>query len=278
MTGREAMKKAARMLDAAGREDAERAARLLLEESLGVSTAGLIQALGRDYTDDVLKGFMDMAGRAAAGEPVQYILGRWDFYGYSFKCDSRALVPRPETERLVEAVLAAMPKDETLDVMDAGAGTGCIGITIKLKRSASRVVLCDISRDALSLARENADALHADVTLLEADMRLPFPGGLYDVIVSNPPYINAADMKRLSTSISEYEPYKALYGGEDGLDFVRVLVLRAEDSLKPQGRLFVEIGYDQADRALELMKTAGLEACAIPDYSGILRVISARKV
>lgn len=278
MTGREAMKQAARRLAASGMENAERAARLLLEEALGVSTAGLIQALGRDYTAEQLRAFMDMAARAERGEPVQYVLGHWDFYGRSFKCDRRALIPRMETERLAEAALAALPKDGSPAVMDAGCGTGCIGVTIKLLRPHAHVTLCDVSADALSLTRENAEALGAGVELLEADMREPFPGGPYDMIVSNPPYVNAADMARLSTSICHYEPHTALFGGADGLDFVRALALRAGDSLRAGGSLLVEIGYDQAGQALELMGTAGLSAEAIPDYSGILRVISARKV
>lgn len=278
MTGREALKRAARSLEAAGRDDADRAARLLMEEALGVSTAGLIQALGREYAGDSLKRYFDMVARASAGEPVQYILGRWDFYGYSFRCDRRALIPRPETERLVEAALAAIPKDRPLTVMDAGCGTGCIGITLKLLRPQACVSLCDISRDALSLARENAEALGAAVSLAEADMRQPLPGGPYDIIVSNPPYINTADMKMLCATVREHEPHTALFGGEDGMDFIQALAMRAGDSLKADGRLFIEIGYDQAERALKLMNTAGLAAGAIPDYSGILRVIDARKV
>lgn len=277
MTGREALNWAARLLVKAGRDDCAGMARRFLEEALGVPPAGLLSAMDEPLEDGRLHAFAAMADRAAGGEPLQYIIGHWDFYGRTFQCDRRALIPRPETELLVEAALKAMPANETLSVLDAGCGTGCIGITIKLERPDAAVALCDISGNALALARENAGSLHADISMLEADMRLPFPGGPYDMIVSNPPYVSAREMNLLPREIRNYEPPLALLGGEDGMDFIRELVKRAEDSLKPGGRMLMEVGCGQADRAMELLRASGMDAEAMPDYAGIPRVVSAGK-
>jgi release factor glutamine methyltransferase len=276
MTVRQVLNGAQLRLTAAGLED-DRAARVLLEEALGVSPTGLITALTQEMDSGRLTTFEAMVERAARNEPVQYIIGKWDFYGRTFKTDRRALVPRPETELLAEAALAAMPTGAGLRVLDAGCGTGCIGISIKLERPAARVTLIDISGEALALAGENAALLGAEVELVAADMRLKLPGGPYDIIVSNPPYINAADMAELAPVVRDHEPRLALFGGEDGLDFIRALADRAGDSLQANGAMFIEVGYDQAAVAIKLLKQAGVDADALPDYSGVLRVIAARK-
>jgi release factor glutamine methyltransferase len=277
MTGREALNWAARLLVNAGRDDCAGMARRMLEDALGISAAELIGAMEEPVDDARLHAFRAMADRAAGGEPLQYVLGRWDFYGRAFRCDGRALIPRPETELLVEAALAAMPAGEALSVLDAGCGTGCIGLTVKLERPAASVALCDISQDALALARENAGLLRADVSMLCADMREPLPGGPYDVIVSNPPYVSEREMGLLPREIRGFEPELALLGGRDGMDFLRALVDRAGDGLKPGGRLFMEVGCGQAGEAVRLLKNAGMAARALPDYAGIPRVVAAGK-
>ncbi len=277
MTAREALAWAAGRMAQSGVEDGRRAAQLLLTEASGLDHAALLLALDQPLEERALAGFTQMADRAAAGEPVQYILGRWDFYGRTFLTDRRALIPRPETERLVEEALALIPAGRPRAVVDVGCGTGCIGITLKLERPEASVTLLDVSGEALALAAENAATLHVEAALVQADMRSPLPGGPYDVIASNPPYINGADMAGLSANVREHEPHLALYGGADGLEFVRALALRAVESLKGGGWLFVEIGYDQAEMAVAIMKAAGLDARAIPDYAGVLRVVAARK-
>lgn len=278
MTVREALAWAAGRINPNDRENGRQAALFLLQEATGLCGAPFYDSLEQQLPPQALAEFQDYVGRAASGEPVQYILGHWEFYGYRFKTDQRALIPRPETERLVEEALRAIPDAQPSDVIDAGCGTGCIGITVKLKRPLIRMTVCDVSREALALAGENAASLGANVKLLQADMRQCIPGGPYDAILSNPPYINSADMETLPCNVRCHEPRLALHGGVDGLDFVRALADRAFDSLKTGGRLLVEIGYDQAERALRLMELAGLEASAIPDYAGIPRVITARKV
>jgi release factor glutamine methyltransferase len=277
MTGREAWKKAARLLASAGRDDCTGSARRMLEEALGVSPAELVGVMDLPVDDDQAHGFFSMAGRAAVGEPLQYVIGRWDFYGRPFRCDRRALIPRPETELLVEAALKAMPPGEPFFVMDAGCGTGCIGISVKLERPQAIVSLCDVSAGALALSRENAELLGADVSILRADMRHPFPGGPYDVILSNPPYVAAHEMDALPREIREHEPVVALLGGEDGMEYIRALAERAADDLRSGGWMFVEVGCGQAGAAGELFAAAGLHVDTFPDYAGIPRVVAARK-
>ena len=277
MTLRQALHETGQNLRSAGVEGADSIARLLLEEAGSFTYAALVASMDAPLNDGCLRSYRAMAERAARGEPVQYVLGHWDFYGRRFQTDARALIPRSETELLVEAALAAMPAGRALRVMDAGAGTGCIGITVKLERPCSRVTLCDVSADALALVRENAALLGAEIELLLADMRMPFPGAPYDVIISNPPYIDAVDMARLSPNVADYEPRLALYGGEDGLDLIRALASRAIDSLRDAGRMFVEIGYNQADAAAAIFREAGIQAAVRPDYAGIPRILAARK-
>ncbi len=277
MTAREAIAWAATQLKQAGMEDSRRIAMVLLEGSARLNASTLFLTPDLAVPDDALASFRLMVERACTHEPVQYILGRWDFYGRTFRTDRRALIPRPETERLVEEALAVIPVGQPSRVIDVGCGTGCIGITLKLERPEAFVLLVDVSEEVLALASENASALKADVACLRADMLKPLPGGAYNVIASNPPYINGADMAGLAANVREHEPQLALYGGEDGLLFVRALALRAAESLKPGGWLFVEIGYDQAEQAIAIMNAAGLKAHAIPDYAGVLRVIAARK-
>lgn len=277
MTLRQALHDTRQTLRAAGVEGADSIAMLLLKETGGMAYAALVAAMDAPMDDRLLDRYRAMAKRAARGEPVQYILGHWDFYGRRYNTDARALIPRPETELLVEAALAAMPTDRALHVMDAGAGTGCIGITVKLERPCSHVALCDVSTDALALTRENAALLGAGVELLMADMRLPFPGAPYDIIVSNPPYIDAADMVKLPPNVAGYEPRLALFGGGDGLDIIRALACRAIDGMADGGRMFVEIGYNQADAAMSIFREAGMQAAVRPDYAGIPRILTARK-
>ncbi len=277
MTAREAIGWAAVQLKQAGMEDSRRIAMILLEGSARLNASTLLLTPDLTVPDDALASFRLMVERACAQEPVQYILGRWDFFGRTFRTDRRALIPRPETERLVEEALAVIPMGQPCQVIDVGCGTGCIGITLKLERPDASVTLMDVSEDALALANENAMRLHADMAFVQADMREPLPGGPYDVIVSNPPYISGPDMAVLPANVREHEPHLALYGGEDGLEFVRVLALRAVESLKPGGWMFVEIGYDQAEKAIAVMKAAALDARAISDYGGVLRLVAARK-
>ena len=276
MTGREALNLATQRLQSCGEHDS-RAARMLLQGALGVDSAALIAAISLPLGIDDENRFLAMLTRAEAGEPLQYVFGQWDFYGRTFLCDSRALIPRADTETLAEAAMETANCLAHPRVIDVGCGTGCIGITLKLECAQAQVTLCDMSGDALCLAAENARRLNADVSLLLADMRQPLPGGPYDIIVSNPPYINAADMRALPRAVAAFEPPLALYGGPDGQDYVRALAQRCQDSLSQGGSIFIEIGHDQADAALDILNKAMHNARAIPDLAGVRRVVAAMK-
>ncbi len=265
-------------LRAAGLTD-PRAARLLLEHALGMQGAALLAALDAPLSPAAQAAFEGAVARAAASEPLQYVLGSWDFYGRPFRCDRRALIPRADTETLAQAALEAMkpPGNAQAHCLDVGCGTGCVGITLKLECPAAEVTLCDISAEALALAAENAALLGADVALVQADLRASLPGGPYDVIVSNPPYINAADMAALPAQVAAHEPHLALYGGPDGLDLVRALAAHAPNALRPGGAIFIEIGYDQSAAAQTILRAALGNARAIRDLCGVERVVTARK-
>lgn len=274
MTARQALRQTQDCLQGAGLTD-PRCAWLLLEHVLGCNAAALLARLEEPLCPALLAQLDQLRDRAASGEPLQYLLGCWDFYGRTFRCDRRALIPRADTETLVEAALQAIKARPSPSILDAGCGTGCVGITLKLERPDAQVTLCDISADALALARENAQALGADVTLAPADMLRALPHGPWDVIVSNPPYINAADLAALPASVARYEPALALYGGPDGLDFVRALAAHAPAALAVGGTLCMEIGYDQSPAAQAILRAVLGNAHALQDLHGVERVVCA---
>lgn len=229
----------------------------------------------REIPEEFLEEAQEIRKRRATGMPLQYAIGRWNFYGRDFKVDERALIPRPETERLVEETLAlARPKDRILDLC---TGTGAIGITLALEGD-FELVASDIDRGALELAKENVERLQApNITLVASDLYQNLKGA-YDIIVSNPPYVTAEEMKSLEPELS-YEPEKALYGGEDGLFFYREIVKGAGKRLRPGGHLLMEIGSAQGNRVFDMCKTAGFEDVKIiKDYTGRDRVIKATSV
>ena len=276
MTARQAFVAARQRLLAAGHQDGEAVARVLLEEALSLSPAALLAAYDRELplgAQTRLNGWFD---RVLAGEPVQYVLGHWAFYGREFRCDPRALIPRTDTETLVEAALQRGPLGPAR-VLDIGCGTGCVGITLALERPHWQVTLVDISPDALALARENAAALGASAELRQADLFAALPGGPYDMIVSNPPYISAGEYDALEPVVRENEPRLALLGGSDGLQHLRALAQRAGESLRPGGILLAEVGWRQSAAVQAIFTEALGNAGAIRDLNGIERVIVSRK-
>ena len=218
--------------------------------------------------------------RAAAGEPVQYICGEWDFMGHTFRVDRRALIPRPETEILVEHVLACAALWEAPPViLDVGTGSGCIAISLALARPNAVYLAFDISEEALSLARENADRLHVSdrVVFATGDLSDLVEPGTLDALVGNLPYIRADDYARLDPVVREHEPRTALDGGPDGLAIIRETIQDAACMLKPEGRLFLEIGADQAGAVSGLCREAGFGNVNVSqDLAGRDRVVSAQ--
>lgn len=196
--------------------------------------------------------FNELAGegllqRRESGEPLAYIVGYREFYGRRFEVGPGVLVPRIETETLVQAVLGiGLPPGAR--VLDVGTGSGCVGITLKLEVPTWSVTLLDLSPEALACAKRNAEALEAKVTPVRGDL-LPEGGGRFDAIVSNPPYVGAND--ELPVEVRRFEPTMALFAGEDGLDFYGRLAREAAGALVPGGRLVTEVGDGQADAVIE---------------------------
>ncbi len=215
-----------------------------------------------------------LAKERESGRPLWYVLGDCDFYGYSFKVDERALIPRPETEELVEKAVELIDKDD--EVLDLCTGSGCIAITVKLKTGAS-VTASDVSEDALSLAKENAAVLGADVNFVRSDL---FDGlsGKFSVILTNPPYIKSEDIERLQTEVKNYEPRVALDGGEDGLDFYRRIADGAKGRLFDGGVILAEIGEAQGQPVRDIFVNGGYAVEVYKDISGNDRIVKAVKL
>lgn len=216
-----------------------------------------------------------LVARRAAREPVAYLTGTREFYGRPFAVTPDVLIPRPETELLVQEALAVLPRDRSARVLDVGTGSGCIAITIALERPDVDVVATDRSPAALEVARRNAHALGARVTFVEADLCGDARG--VDVVVSNPPYVAARERETLDADVRDYEPPLALFGGEDGLDVLRRLIPAAAGALNPGGWLLLEIGAGQADLVRRLVTSSTLVWDAERrDWQDIARVVRAR--
>lgn len=221
--------------------------------------------------------------RLAAGEPVQYVLGQWDFMGHTFSVDGRALIPRPETEQLVERVLGCAALWEVSgeagpQIVDIGTGSGCIIISLALARPQGQYLAIDVSEDALLLARSNAEALRVGsrIRFERAELcDLAEPGTL-DAIVANLPYIPTAAVAALPAGVREYEPMLALDGGEDGLDIVRMIVHDAVMALRGGGHLFLEIGEEQGRAVMGLLSGIGFSDVRVSrDLAGRERFVEA---
>lgn len=248
-------------------------ARALLRHVLGISDAHLIAHSGQALSDAQCERFAALAARRSAGEPVAYIVGAREFFSLEFKVTPAVLIPRPETEALVEFALERIAPDSVQRVLDLGTGCGCIAISIAWHRPHAQVVAVDRSAAALAVARENAQR-HA-VTNLEftaSDWFGALAGRKFDLIVANPPYIAAGD-PHLAQGDLRFEPRSALIGGADGLDCVRSIIASAPQYLGGGGWLAFEHGYDQAARCRELLAEAGFgQVFSRADLAGIERV------
>ncbi|AKQ65055.1 Protein-N(5)-glutamine methyltransferase PrmC [Myxococcus hansupus] len=234
-------------------------AEILLSFVLKLSRVRLYVDLDRPLSKEELGAYRALIERRMAGEPTQYLTGVREFYNRPFKVDARVLIPRPETELLVEAALRMLPKDAPGRALDVCTGSGCIAISLAAERPQATVIATDLSPDACALAQENAQALGvADrVTVLQGDLFAPVPADArFQVVVSNPPYIASGDIPGLSAEVRR-EPKLALDGGPDGLVAVRRVVTGARQWLEPGGLLAMEIGEDQGPALLELLRAAG---------------------
>lgn len=232
---------------------------LLLSHVLGTPRVRLYMDMERPLHKEELAAFRALIERRISGEPTQYLTGAREFYGRPFRVDARVLIPRPETELLVEAVLRDLPKDRPARLLDLCTGSGCIAVTLAVERPLAQVTAVDLSPDACAVARANAEALGvADrVSVLEGDLfgAVP-PGARFEAIASNPPYIASGEIAGLSAEVRR-EPRLALDGGPEGLDLIQRLVREARGFLTPGGLLAMEIGETQGPRVKGLLEEAG---------------------
>jgi release factor glutamine methyltransferase len=248
---------------------------LLLAHALRCDRVRLYLDFDKPLGEPELAAYRELVRRRAEGEPTAWLVGRREFWGRPFRVTPAVLVPRPETELVVEAALAALPEGGS--ALDLCAGSGAIGVTLALERKGSRVAATELSPEALAVARENAAALGATIELLEGDLFAPLPAGArYDVIVSNPPYVPSGEIAGLSREVRR-EPRLALDGGADGLALLRRIVAEAPRFLSPGGTLVLEMHESHAEPLPALCRAAGF-ASAEPrkDLAGLWRFVVAR--
>lgn len=266
-----------------GVPDAQIAAELLVARLLRCGRGFLASHMMKAASERHLEAMRRGMTRLAKGEPLQYVLGEWDFRTLTLKCDRRALIPRPETEELVERVLRYLRnncKDGSSPfVVDVGTGSGCIILSLAKEFRNGVFLGTDISAEAISLARENAElcGLSDSVKLAVSDGLDEFDPESVDVIVSNPPYITTADCEGLDPRVRDYEPRSALDGGVSGLDFYERFIGDAMNVLKPGGAIFFEIGEGQGDSLRGMFESYGFVDVLIEkDYAGHDRYASGR--
>jgi release factor glutamine methyltransferase len=248
---------------------------MLLQHVLGVNRAYLLAHPERVLNNAEFANYRALLQRRLSGEPLAYILGEREFFGLDFRVTPATLIPRPDTELLVELALQRVPQRGR--ALDLGTGSGAIALSIAHSRPDAAVTAVDASADALEVARDNARRLNTpNARFMHSDWFSALAGEGYDLIVSNPPYIEDADA-HLSQGDLRFEPRSALASGADGLDDIRRIVAGAKAHLNPGGWLMFEHGYDQAARARELLETAGYaEVFSARDLSGIERVSGGR--
>ena len=247
----------------------------LMRERLDWSKTELVMQYRNVMPVSELKQFERDFEQFVKGLPMQQIIGHEWFYNRKFKVTEDTLIPRPETEEWLEQVLTDLPQ-EPLTVVDIGTGTGIIGLTVKLERPADDVTITDISKEALDVAKENAQVLGAEITAELGDLFEPLVGKKFDAIISNPPYISEAEINVMDQSVLDYEPKSALFADEDGLAIYKRMAESIEKYLKPNGRIYLEIGYQQGDSVSRLFKNAFPDAKVTiwQDFNQLDRVVA----
>lgn len=262
-------------------ESSESEARFLLCALLDFTSTELILNYEKILSDSVCDKAYEMCKRRICGEPLQYILGSWDFYGRSFFVGKGVLIPRPETEQLCREAINRIREYEKKTVYDLCSGSGCIGLTIKCECPDTEVYLVEKSKDAFSFLLKNAEKLKVinDVNVINGDvLEVDFFENLpeADLIISNPPYIRSAEVPLLQKEVT-FEPAMALDGGDDGLVFYRYIIKKWADKLNEKGEFLFEIGEDQGEDIIKLLDENGFEGEIIKDYNNHDRIVIGRK-
>lgn len=254
-------------------------AEILLAHALGTTRIQLVIDAMRPLVGGELVRFRELVKRRRTREPIAYILGSREFYGRVFAVDARVLVPRPDTETLVDTALErTRPRSMSLRALDLCTGSGCVAISIARERPTSRVHATDVSPDALVVARQNALRLGAyNVSFREGDLyEAVLPGQRFDLIVANPPYVRTDEVPKLMLDVRDFEPRVALDGGADGLALVRRIARGAPAVLEVGGTLALEVGAGEAPEAAQILAASGFTRVAISrDYARIERVVDA---
>lgn len=251
-------------------------ARVLLRAALGTSDADLAAHPERVPPARERDRFLEWAERRRAGEPVAYLTGEREFYSLAFRVTSAVLIPRPETESLVELALERIAPGASSGLLDLGTGSGCVAVAIAQARARARVTATDVSPGALAIARANAAAHRADIEFIESDWFAALGARRFDVVVANPPYV-AEDDPHLARGELRFEPRVALAAGPAGLDAIEAIVAHAARHLVPGGWLLFEHGLGQGPSARALLAAQGYcEIGTWPDLSGIERVSGGR--
>ncbi len=254
-------------------------ARLLVATASGKTTQELLRDLSLYTTAEIADKVAALTERRIAGEPVAYITGAWEFYGLPMHITTDVLIPRMDTELLVDAAKELL-NGRRMDarILDLCCGSGCIACALGHELPAARIVAVDLSAKALEVARKNiaANRLSSRVICLQADATAspPMSMGQFDMIVSNPPYVRSADMKKLDPSVRDYEPSWALDGGKDGLKFYKSIIKYWKSVLRPGGYLLFEVGEGQAESVKEMLLTGGFRSVSSKfDTLGVERVV-----
>jgi release factor glutamine methyltransferase len=274
---RRSLADASQILQRAGNKNPAKDAELLLFHATGLSRTDLITQPERQLTAAESTKYRELIARRERSEPIQYITGEREFYGLRLVVTPDVLIPRPETEHLVEAALERIPPNAPFRIADVGTGSGAIAIALAVARPSAKITAVDISPAALEVAKQNASA-HQVVERIEfvaANLLDGFESSNFDMVVSNPPYIASGERETLDAEVREFEPAMALFAGPTGLEIYERLVPQAAHALRPGGWLLLELGVDQ-HLPLQRLLQDWKEVSFVPDLQGISRVVVAR--
>lgn len=277
---RQALLAAINQLEAAGISEPRISAEVLIFHSLGCDRAHLYAHPERELTDAEQSQFDELITRRASGEPLQYLTGHQEFWRRDFHVTPDVLIPRPETEHLIEETLALVQRfapGPQLKLIDVGTGSGAIAVTLACEIPQAEVHAVDLSPEAIDVARRNAERLGARVHFAVSDVLAAVTrDASFDFVVSNPPYVGLNEADKVQEVVKDYEPQMALFAGDDGLNVIRRLIPQAHEALRSGGWLLMEIGYTQAQAVMALLG-AWHNVHSVPDLAGIPRVIVGRK-
>lgn len=274
----ELLTKGSKVLQSSGVENTRMEAQMILTKITGKSKEWFMIHFEETVSWEDCKKFQDLIEKRAKGEPLQYLLGETYFMGLPFFVNENVLIPRADTEILVESVIQRIGREKKVMLLDMCTGSGCIAVSLKKYLKNAEVFAADISEKALETAKRNALENQVEVKFIHSDCFEKIPEIKFDIIVSNPPYLTESEMGALQKEVT-YEPALALDGGKDGLDFYRKLSCEAKKYLAENGILAFEIGYRQATEVSVLLKEYGYQEIEVlKDYSGNQRVVIAKRI